>query len=171
MNTNMKGTRMDEIENTMARCMAMTSIPQSNPAAARVSEMVTRYVQKFGSARLEIYRLPGASNEELRRYLNALRITLLRKRVQTQYIWQYDPAQSAYLLFLCHYDSQPEGIRQIASRLWHGSFPLQTINSIPINQYNLHDIDAWLSKSFSAIPASSLMTPFYQHTFGYSRSL
>ena len=86
MNTNMKGTRMDEIENTMARCMAMTSIPQSNPAAARVSEMVTRYVQKFGSALLEIYRLPGASNEELRRYLNALRITLLRKGVHTTLI-------------------------------------------------------------------------------------
>lgn len=171
MNTNMKGTRMDEIENTMARCMAMTSIPQSNPAAARVSEMVTRYVQKFGSALLEIYRLPGASNEELRRYLNALRITLLRKGVQTQYIWLYDPAQSAYLLFLCHQDCQEEGIRQIAFRLWHGSFPLQTVNSIPVNPYNLSDIGAWLSGTFSATPASSLMTPFYQHTFGYSRSI
>ena len=170
MNTNMKGTRMDEIENTMARCMAMTSIPQSNPAAARVSEMVTRYVQKFGSARLQIYRLPGASNEELRSYLNTLRITLLRKGIQPQYIWQYDPAESAYLLFLCHYDSQPEGIRQIASRLWHGSFPLQTISSIPVNRYNLSDIGAWLSNSISAISVSP-MTPFYQHTFGYSRSL
>ena len=170
MNTNMKGTRMDEIENTMARCMAMTSIPQNNPAAARVSEMVTRYVQKFGSARLQIYRLPGASNEELRSYLNTLRITLLRKGIQPQYSWQYDPTESAYILFLCHYDSQPEGIRQIASRLWHGSVPLQTISSIPVNPYNLSDIGAWLSGTFSATPAS-LMTPFYQHTFGYSRSL
>ena len=56
---------MDEKENTMARGMETASIPQSNPAATRVLEMVTRYVQKFGSARLEIYRLPGASNEEL----------------------------------------------------------------------------------------------------------
>ena len=161
---------MDEIENTTARGMETTSIPQSNPAAARVSEMVTRYVQKFCSARLEIYRLPGASNEELRRYLNALRITLLRKGVQTQYIWQYDPAQRAYLLFLCHQDCQAEGIRQIASRLWYGSAPIQMINSIPVNPYNLTDIDAWLSSTFSVIPVS-LMMPFYQHTFGYSRSL
>ena len=161
---------MDEKENTMARCMETASIQQSNPAAARVSEMVTRYVQKFGSVRLEIYRLPGASNEELRRYLNALRITLLRKGVQTQYIWQYDPAQSAYLLFLCHQDCQAEGIRQIAFRLWYGSAPIQTINSIPVNPYNLTDIATWLSGTFSATPVS-LMTPFYQHTFGYSRSI
>ena len=162
---------MDKIENAVPRGMGTASIPQSNPAAARVSEMVTRYVQKFGSARLEIYRLPCASNEELRRYLNALRITLLRKGVQTQYIWQYDPAQRAYLLFLCHQDCQAEGIRQIAFRLWQGSAPIQTINSIPVNPYNLTDIGAWLSSTFSATPASSLMMPFYQHTFGYSRSI
>lgn len=41
---------MDEIENTMARGMETASIPQSNPAATRVSEMVTRFVQEFGSA-------------------------------------------------------------------------------------------------------------------------
>ena len=162
---------MNEIENMMVRCMEASSIPQSNPAAERVSEMVTRYVQKFGSARLEIYRLPGASNEELRRYLNALRITLLRKGVQTQYIWQYDPAQRAYLLFLCHQDCQVESIRQIAFRLWQVSSPIQTVNSIPVNPYNLTNIATWLSRTFSATPASSLMTPFYQHTFGYSRSL
>ena len=161
---------MDEIENMMVRCMEASSIPQSNPAAERVSEMVTRYVQKFGSVRLQIFRLSGISNENMRSYLNTLRITLLRKGVQPQYCWQYDPAQSAYLLFLCHYDSQPECIQQIVYRLWHGSFPLQTINSIPVNQYSLSDIDAWLSKSFSAIPVSPI-TPFYQHTFGYSRSL
>ena len=105
MNTNMKGTSMDEIEeieNTMARCMEASSIPQSNPAAARVSEMVTRYIQKFDSVRLQIFRLSGISNEDLRSYLNALRITLLRKGVQPQYCWQYNPSQDAYLLFLCH---------------------------------------------------------------------
>ena len=161
---------MDENENTVARSMETDSIPQSNPVAARVSEMVTRYVRKFGSARLQIFRLPDASNEELRRYLNALRITLLRKGVQTQYIWQYDPAQRAYLLFLCHQDCQVEGIRQIAFRLWQGSAPIQTVNSIPVNPYNLTDMDAWISSTFSAIPVS-LMMPFYQHTFGYSRSL
>ena len=161
---------MDKIKNAVTRGMETASIPQSNPAAARVSEMVTRYVQKFGSARLEIYRLPGASNEELRRYLNALRITLLRKGVQPQYCWQYNPTQDAYILFLCHYDCPPGCIQQIISRLWHGSVPLQTINSIPVNRYNLSDIGAWLSNSFSAIPVSP-MTPFYQHSFGYSRSL
>ena len=43
---------MNENENTVARSMETDSIPQSNPIAARVSEMVTRYVRKFGSARL-----------------------------------------------------------------------------------------------------------------------
>ena len=161
---------MDEIENTMARCMEASSIPQSNPAAARVSEMVTRYVQKFDSVRLQIYRLIGASNEALRSFLNALRITLLRKGVQPQYCWQYDPTQNAHFLFLCHYDCPSGCIQQIVFRLWHGSVPLQTINSIPVNRYNLSDIGAWLSNSFSAITVSP-MTPFYQHTFGYSRSL
>ncbi len=47
---------------------------------------------------------------------------------------------------------------------------IQTINSIPVNRYNLSDIGAWLSSSFSAATVSP-MTPFYQHTFGYSRSL
>lgn len=170
MNTNMKGSKMDEIENTMVRCMDAGPIPQSNPAAARVSEMMTRYVQKVGSVRLQIYRLTGASNEDLRRYLNALRIALLRKGVQPQYCWQYDPSQDAHFLFLCHYDYLPECIQQIVFRLWHGSVPLQTISSIPVNRYNLSDIGAWLFNSISAIPVSP-MTPFYQHTFGYSRSL
>ena len=161
---------MEEIENTMARCMEANSVPQSNPAAARVSEMVTRFVQKFDSVRLQIYRLIGASNEALRSFLNALRITLLRKGVQPQYCWQYDPAQNAHFLFLCHYECPPGCIQQIISRLWHGSVPLQTINSIPVNRYNLSDIGAWLFNSISAIPVSP-MTPFYQHTFGYSRSL
>ena len=161
---------MDEIENTMARCMEASSIPQSSPAAARVSEMMTRYVQKFGSVRLQIFRLSGISNEALRSYLNALRITLLRKGVPPQYCWQYNPTQDEYILFLCHYDCPAECIQQIVFRLWHGSVPLQTINSIPVNRYNLSDIGAWLSNSISAIPVSP-MTPFYQHTFGYSRSL
>ena len=162
---------MDEIENTMAHYMDSNSTPQqTNPTAARVSEMVTRYVQKFGSVQLQIFLLSGISNEDLRSFLNALRISLLRKGIQPQYCWQYDPAQNAHFLFLCHYDYLPECIQQIVFRLWHGSVPLQTINSIPVNRYNLSDIGAWLSNSFSAITVSP-MTPFYQHTFGYSRSL
>ena len=170
MNNNMKGTKMDEIENTMVRCMDASPIPQSNPAAARVSEMMTRYVQKVGSVRLQIYRLTGASNEDLRRYLNALRITLLRKGVQPQYCWQYDPSQDAHFLFLCHYDYLPECIQQIVFRLLHGSTQLRIVSSISVNQCVLPDIEAWLSNAFPPIPVSPAM-PFYQHTFGYSRSL
>ena len=161
---------MEEIENTMARCMETNSVPQSNPAAARVSEMVTRYVQKFDSVRLQIYRLIGASNEALRSFLNALRITLLRKGVQPQYCWQYDPAQNAHFLFLCHYDCPAECIQQIVFRLLPGSARLRIISSVSVNQCVLPDIDAWLSYIFPPIPVSPT-TPFYQHTFGYSRSL
>jgi len=161
---------IEEIENTMARCMEASSIPQSNPAAARVSEMVTRYIQKFDSVRLQIFRLSGISNEDLRSYLNALRITLLRKGVQPQYCWQYNPSQDAYLLFLCHYDCPPECIQQIVFRLLHGSTQLRIVSSISVNQCVLPDIEAWLSNAFPPIPVSPTM-PFYQHTFGYSRSL
>ena len=171
MNTNMKGTKnMEEIENTMVRCMEANSVPQSNPAAARVSEMVTRYVQKFDSVRLQIYRLIGASNEALRSFLNALRITLLRKGVQPQYCWQYNPTQDAYILFLCHYDCPPGCIQQIVFRLLPGSARLRIISSVSVNQCVLPDIETWLSNVFPPIPVSPT-TPFYQHTFGYSRSL
>ena len=161
---------MDEIENAMTRCMETSSNPQINPDAARVSEMVKRYVQKFDSGRLQIFRLSGISNEDLRSYLNALRITLLRKGVQPQYCWQYNPTQDAYILFLCHYDCPAECIQQIVSRLLPGSARLRIISSVSVSQCVLPDIGAWLSNSFSAITVSP-MTPFYQHTFGYSRSL
>ncbi|MBE6370598.1 MAG: hypothetical protein E7055_00805 [Lentisphaerae bacterium] len=170
MNTNMKGTKMDEIENEMARCMEASSIPQSSPAAARVSEIMTRYVQKFGSVRLQIFRLSGISKEALRSYLNALRITLLRKGVQPQYCWQYNPTQDAYILFLCHYDCPPGCIQQIVFRLLPGSARLRIISSVSVNQCVLPDIETWLSNVFPPIPVSPT-TPFYQHTFGYSRSL
>ena len=161
---------MDEIENTMAHYMDSNSTPQqTNPTAARVSEMVSRYVQKFGSGQLQIFLLSGISNEDLRSFLNALRITLLRKGIQPQYCWQYNPSQNAYLLFLCHYDCPPDCVQQMVFRLWHGSIQPRTVSSISVNQIILPDIEAWLSNAFPSIPASPTM-PFYQHTFGYSRS-
>ena len=120
---------IEEIENTMARCISASSIPQSNPATTRVSEMVTRYVQKFDSIRPQIFRLSGLSNKDLRSYLNALRITLLRKGVQPQCCSQYNSSQEAYLLFLCHYDCPQECIQQIVFRLLHGSTPLRTVST------------------------------------------
>jgi len=161
---------MDEIENMMSHCMEASSIQQSDPTTERILEMVTRYVQKFESVRLQIFRLSSISNEDFRSYLNTLRIALLRKGVQPQYCWQYNPVQSAYLLFLCHYDYPPECIQQIVYRLLHGQTHLRIVSSISVNKYILDDIRAWLSNAFPSIHVSP-MTPFYQHTFGYSRSL
>ena len=100
----------DYIANNMARLMhgpassipTKTSDPTFPPVVEKVFAPIERFIGKYGSVFLEIFRLPTFSTAELQRYLNSLSITLKRHGIIAAYSWQYQPAESAYYLFLFH---------------------------------------------------------------------
>ena len=94
----------DYIANNMARLMDGPALsPPSKtpdhifpPFVEKVLAIIERFIGKYGSVQLEIFRLPTFSTAELQRYLNSLSITLKRHGIIAAYSWQYQPAESAY---------------------------------------------------------------------------
>ena len=172
----------DCIENTMARLMdgsAAISLPSKAPdhifppVVEKVLALIERFIGKYGSVLLEIFRLPTFSTAELQRYLNSLSITLKRHGIIVSYTWQYHPSENAYYLFLFHTASISGSISGIVHRLWHGSSPISQIDNIPVSAYNLSDIKNRLSQSLLSLGSTFLAfpSPFYRHSYGSSFSV
>ena len=92
---------MLKIESSIAQ-LVNSPLPPSTPSAhtlppavEKVITLVDRFVGKYGSVQLEIFRLPTSSTVELQRYLNSLTITLRRQGVIAAYAWQYQPSDNA----------------------------------------------------------------------------
>ena len=173
---------LDCIENTMARLMdgsAAISLPSKAPdhifppVVEKVLAIIERFIGKYGSVLLEIFRLPTFSTAELQRYLNSLSITLRRHGIIAAYTWQYQPAESAYYLFLFHVDPTYGSISGIVHRLWHGSSPISQLDNIRVNSFNYTDIKDRLSQSLLSLGSTvlSFPSPFYRHSYGSSYSV
>ena len=173
---------LDCIENTMARLMdgsATISSPSKAPdhifppVVEKVISLIERFVSKYGSVQVEVFRLPTFSTDELQRYLNSLSITLKRHGIIAAYSWQYHPTEKAYYLFLFHTASITGSISGIVHRLWHGSSPISQIDNIPVSAYNLSDIKNRLSQSLLSLGSVFLSSPspFYRHSYGSSYSV
>ena len=160
----------DYITDNMTRLMdgsatisppSKTPDPTFPPVVEKVISLIERFIGKYGSVLLEIFRLPTFSTAELQRYLNSLSITLKRHGIIAAYTWQYQPAESAYYLFLFHVDPTYSSISGIVHRLWHGSSPISQIDNIRVDSFNYTDIKDRLSQSL----------PYYRHTYGASYSV
>ena len=143
------------------------------PVVEKVLALIERFVSKYGSVFLEIFRLPTFSTAELQRYLNSLSITLKRHGIIVSYTWQYQPAESAYYLFLFHVDPTYSSISGIVHRLWHGSSPISQLDNIRVNSFNYTDIKDRLSQSLLSLGSTvlSFPSPFYRHSYGSSFSV
>ena len=169
------------IENNMAQLMdgPALSLPSKAPdhifppVVEKVISLIERFIGKYGSVFLEIFRLPTFSTAELQRYLNSLSITLKRHGIIAAYSWQYQPAESAYYLFLFHVDPTYSSISGIVHRLWHGSSPISQIDNIRVNSFNYTDIKDRLSQSLLSLGSRvlSFPSPFYRHSYGSSFSV
>ena len=173
---------LDCIENTMAQLMdgaaaisSPSNVPDHTfpPVVEKGLALIERFIGKYGSVQLEIFRLPTFSTAELQRYLNSLSITLKRHGIIAAYSWQYQPAESAYYLFLFHVDPTHSSISGIVHRLWRGSSPISQIDNIPVSAYNLSDIKNRLSQSLLSLGSVFLSSPspFYRHSYGSSYSV
>ena len=168
------------IENDMARLMERPTYTASNtpdpsypPAAEKVFAILDRFVEKYGSAHLEVFRLPTSSSPELQRFLNSLLITLRRQGVIASYAWQYHPTETAYYLLLFHVVPARCSLSGVVHRLWHSSPPVAQIDNIHIDGSNYSGIKDRLLRSLLVLGASSLSapTPYYRHSYGASCSV
>ena len=173
---------LDCIENNMARLMdgsaAISSRsnahnPTFPPIVEKVISLIERFIGKYGSVQLEVFRLPTFSTSELQRYLNSLSVTLKRYGIIAAYSWQYQPAESAYYLFLFHVNPTHSSISGIVHRLWHGSSPIFQLDNIRINSFNYTDIKDQLLRSLLSLRSTVLASPspYYRHTYGSSYSV
>jgi|GEM_PF-4437724 len=69
------------------------------PVVEKVLALIERFIGKYGSVLLEIFRLPTFSTAELQRYLNSLSITLKRHGIIVSYTWQYHPSSCSLRSF------------------------------------------------------------------------
>ena len=173
---------LDCIENTMARLMdgsAAISSPSDAPdhtlppVVEKVLAIIERFIGKYGSVLLEVFRLPTLSTAEIQRFLNSLSITLKRHGIIAAYSWQYQPSESAYYLFLFHVDPTHSSISGIVHRLWHGSSPISQLDNIRVNSLNYAEIKDRLLRSLLSLGSIFLASPspFYRHSYGSSFSV
>ena len=167
---------MLKIESSMAQ-LVNSPLPPSTPSAhtlppavEKVITLVDRFVGKYGSVQLEIFRLPTSSTVELQRYLNSLTITLRRQGVIAAYAWQFHPSEAAYYLLLFHVDPTHGSISGVVHRLWHSSPPVTPIDHIHIDSFNYAAIKDRLLRSMLAWGSTFLAapSPFYRHSYGTS---
>lgn len=172
----------DYITDNMTQLMdgpAAISLPSKTPnhifppVVEKVLALIERFIGKYGSVLLEIFRLPTFSTAELQRYLNSLSITLKRHGIIVSYTWQYHPSENAYYLFLFHTASITGSISGIVHRLWHGSSPISQIDNIPVNSLNYAEIKDRLLRSLLSLGSTVLAfpSPFYRHSYGSSYSI
>ena len=143
------------------------------PVVEKVLALIERFIGKYGSVLLEVFRLPTFSTAELQRYLNSLSITLKRHGIIVSYTWQYQPAESAYYLFLFHVDPTYSSISGIVHRLWHSSPSISQLDNIRVNSLNYADIKDRLLRSLLSLGATFLASPspYYRHSYGASYSV
>ena len=172
---------LDCIEDTMARLMDGSAISSPSnvpdhtfpPVVEKVISLIERFIGKYGSVQIEIFRLPTFSTAELQRYLNSLSITLKRHGIIAAYSWQYQPAESAYYLFLFHIGSTLGSISGIVHRLWHSSPSIFQLDNIRVNSLNYAEIKDRLLRSLLSLGAAFLASPspYYRHSYGASYSV
>ena len=173
---------LDCIENTMARLMDGSAAISSTltapehtfpPVVEKVLAIIERFIGKYGSVQVEIFRLPTFSTSELQRDLNSLSITLKRHGIIAAYSWQYQPAESAYCLFLFHVDPTHSSISGIVHRLWHTSPTITQLDNIRVHRLNYAEIKDRLLRSlgFVGVAFLSSPSPYYRHSYGSSYSV
>ena len=172
---------LDCIEDTMARLMdgSAISLPSKAPdhtlppVVKKVIAIIERFIGKYGSVQVEIFRLPTFSTSELQRYLNSLSITLKRQGIIAAYSWQYQPAESAYYLFLFHTGSIHGSISGIVHRLWHSSPSITPLDTIRVHSLNYAEIKDRLLRSLLSLGVAFLASPspYYRHSYGSSYSV
>ena len=166
---------MTQLMDGSAAISSPSNVPDHtfSPVAEKVISLIERFIGKYGSVLLEIFRLPTFSTSELQRYLNSLSITLKRHGIIVSYTWQYHPSENAYYLFLFHTASISGSISGIVHRLWHSSPSISQLDNIRVNSFNYAEIKDRLLRYLLSLGSTFLASPspYYRHSYGSSYSV
>lgn len=128
---------------------------ESHPLQSVIHNIIERYLARYESASIGIYRFHAIDGGEFSKYLNSLKITLNRKAFIPTYCWYYDPYGERYILFLFICDGYGRydlaDLLSVIRRLWtsHSMSPVEQIdNNIRITVNNstemLEHLDQWI---------------------------
>ena len=129
---------------------------ESHPLQSVIRSIIERYLARYESVSVGIYRFHAIDGGEFSKYLNSLKITLNRK---------------AFILFICdgygRYDLAD--LLSVIKRLWtsHSMSPVEQIDNIRITVNNSTDgmrhLDQWILNCNERIP--------HQRSYGASQMI
>lgn len=127
---------------------------ESHPLQSVIRSIIERYLARYESVSVGIYRFHAIAGGEFSKYLNSLKITLNRKAFIPTYCWHYDPYGKRYILFLFICDGcgryDLADLLSVIRRLWksHSMSPVEQMNNIHITINNstemLEHLDRWI---------------------------
>ena len=118
---------------------------EHHPLQSVIHNIIERYLARYESVSVGIYRFHAIDGGEFSKYLNSLKITLNRKAFIPTYCWHYDPYGEHYILFLFVCDGCGRydlgGLYPAIKRLWtsHSMSPVEQIDNIRITVNNSTD--------------------------------
>ena len=110
-----------------------------------VHSIIERYLARYESVSVGIYRFHAIDGGEFSKYLNSLKITLNRKAFISTYCWYYDLYKEDYILFLFICDGcgryDLADLLSVIKRLWtfHSMSPIEPLDNIHITVNNSTD--------------------------------
>ena len=127
---------------------------EHHPLQSVIHNIIERYLARYESVSVGIYRFHAINGGEFSKYLNSLKITLSRKAFIPTYCWHYDPYGEHYILFLFICDGcgryDLADILSAIRRLWsfHSMSPVEQMDSIRITVNNsveeMRHLDQWI---------------------------
>lgn len=149
---------------------------ESHPLQGITHNIIERYLARYESVSVGIYRFHAINGGEFSKYLNSLKITLSRKAFIPTYCWHYDPYGERYILFLfiCdrygHYDLSE--LYPTIKRLWtpHSAYPAEQMNNIQITINNSTEMMEHLDQWILSLTESQLWNERIPHQRSYGAS-
>lgn len=150
---------------------------ESHPLQSVIHNIIERYLARYESVSVGIYRFHAINGGEFSKYLNSLKITLSRKAFIPTYCWHYDPYGEGYILFLFICDGcgryDLSDLHPIIQRLWayHSPTPAEPFKGIRITINNAAEATAYLEHLtfFCKENKPCVKHPLRQRSYGVSQ--
>ena len=149
---------------------------ESHPLQSITHNIIERYLARYESVSVGIYRFHAINGGEFSKYLNSLKITLSRKAFIPTYCWHYDPYGERYILFLfiCdrygHYDLGE--LYPTIKRLWtsHSMSPVEQMDNLNITVNNSTEMIRHLDQRIRNLTEAQLCNERMPHQRSYGVS-
>ena len=149
---------------------------ESHPLQNVIHNIIERYLGRYESVSVGIYRFHAINGGEFSKYLNSLKITLSRKAFIPTYCWHYDPDGERYILFLfvCngygHYDLGE--LYPTIKRLWtsHSMSPVEQMDNLNITVNNSTEMIRHLDQRIRNLTEAQLWNERIPHQRSYGAS-